>query len=102
MLTRHAQRDMLAATHFIAGDGPRAARKFQATIGALLVRIGDFPDIGVERADLVRSPYRVAIIHGFPYLAIYHPAHRPPRIARIIHGSQDLTTILESLPLNDA
>uniref|UniRef100_B0T579 Plasmid stabilization system n=1 Tax=Caulobacter sp. (strain K31) TaxID=366602 RepID=B0T579_CAUSK len=89
---------MMAATHFIAGDSPRAARKFQATIRALLARIGDFPNMGVERPDLVRSPFRVSTVQGFPYLAIYHPSPMPPRIARILHGTQDLATILQSLP----
>jgi toxin ParE1/3/4 len=93
---------MLAATHFIAGDSPRAARKFQAAIRALLALIGDFPNMGAERPDLVRSPFRVSAVQGFPYLAIYHPGFLPPRIARILHGAQDLTTILQSLPQDDA
>ncbi|KSB88871.1 hypothetical protein AS593_03780 [Caulobacter vibrioides] len=68
----------------------------------LLIRLGEYPEIGVERPEVVGPPYRFAALHGFPYLAVYNCRRQPPLIVRIPHGAQDLADLLRDLPLTDA
>jgi len=97
-LATGARRDMRNAAHAIAQDNVSAARRFPRAVAAAARRIGDFPDIGVERLDLASPPYRFFAIPGFPYLAVYNSAPRPPTILRILHGARDLQDVLRALP----
>ena len=102
ILSVPAQRDVAAAAVFIAKDSKAAARTFQLKMSALLTQLGDFPLTGTARLEVAGEPYRFAPIVGFPYVAIYNAMRRPPIIMRVLHGSQDLPAILQSLPENDA
>jgi toxin ParE1/3/4 len=91
-----------AAATAISADSPSAARRFQAQLRDLLIRLGDYPEIGVERPQIVGPPYRFAAFRGFAYLAVYDAHLRPPVIMRVPHGAQDLSNLLRDLPQNDA
>ncbi len=97
-----AQRDVAAAALFIAKDSKSAARNFQSRMSALLTQLGEFPHSGATRPEIVGAPYRLAPLVGFPYVAVYNAARRPPVIMRVLHGSQDLPALLSNLPQNDA
>jgi len=101
-LAAGARRDMQNAARTIARDNVSAARRFPRAVAAPARRIGDFPNIGVERLELASPPYRFVAIPGFPYVAVYNSIPRPPLILRILHGAQDLQDILRALPHNKA
>jgi len=65
-------------------------------------RLGEFPDLGVERPEIVGSPYRFAVVPGFPYLLVYDARRSPPVILRIVHGARDLPKVLRNLPRSGA
>jgi toxin ParE1/3/4 len=69
-------------------------------VARLARRLGEFPDLGAHRPDIVSPPFRVAVIHGYPHLAIYDPSTSPAAIARILHGSRDLAALLQDLSPN--
>ncbi|WP_082539525.1 MULTISPECIES: type II toxin-antitoxin system RelE/ParE family toxin [unclassified Caulobacter] len=98
ILAPGARRDVLNAARIIARDNVSAARRLPRTVVALAQRIGDFPDIGIERLDLASPPYRFVALPGFPHIVVYDAARRPPVILRILHGSRDLQSILKNLP----
>jgi toxin ParE1/3/4 len=102
VLSVPAQRDVASAALFIAKDSKAAARIFQSKMSMLLTQLGEFPQTGATRPEIVGAPYRFAPISGFPYIAVYNAARRPPVIMRVLHGSQDPPAILQSLPHNDA
>jgi toxin ParE1/3/4 len=100
ILAPSARRDMRNAANVIARDNISAARRFPKAVMVVARRIGDFPDIGVERPQVASPPYRFAAIPGFPHVAVYEAALRPPVIMRILHGARDLQDILRALPRN--
>ncbi|WP_346764905.1 type II toxin-antitoxin system RelE/ParE family toxin [Caulobacter sp. 602-2] len=97
-LTRRAQRDVAAAMLRIAADSPRAARRFQALVRELAVRLGEYPESGFERPQIIGPPFRLAAVRDHPYLAIYDASAQPVLIARVLHGAQDLPNLLRDLP----
>jgi toxin ParE1/3/4 len=100
IFTPRARRDLLLAVSAIARDSPRAARRFPERVAKLAKQIGQFPDLGAHRPEIVSPPFRVAPIRGYPHPAIYDPSTSPPVIARILHGSRDLAAILQDLSSN--
>jgi len=96
-LTPRARVEAREAIRWIAADSPAAARALRAAIDALLLLIGEHPRIGVSRPELASEPYRIAVIRGFPYLAIYNADTRPPSIVRLVHGARDLPQVLTDL-----
>ena len=54
---------MRAAVTAISADSRSAARRFQTQLRDLLVRLGDYPKVGVERPQIIGPPYRFAVIH---------------------------------------
>jgi toxin ParE1/3/4 len=101
-LTLQARRDARTAFIAISANSAGAARRFQVLLKDLLIRLGDYPEIGFERPEIIGAPYRFAAFRGLPYLAVYNSRHRPPLVVRIPHGAQDLANLLRPLPLNDA
>jgi toxin ParE1/3/4 len=100
-LSATARRDMMAAANWIAGDSPKASRRFQTELREALVLLGDFPMIGASRPEHAPEPYRFSLLPGFPYVLVYNCRRRPPVIMRILHGSQDLPEIPSTLPFSD-
>lgn len=93
---------MRVAVTAISADSRSAARRFQVLLRELLIRLGDYPEIGTERRQIIGPPYRFATFRGFPYLAVYDASLRPPLIVRVPHGAQDLSNLLRDLPQNEA
>jgi toxin ParE1/3/4 len=100
ILAPGARRDIHNAASVIAQNSISAARRFPRVVMVVARRIGDFPDIGVERSEIASPPYRFAAIPGFPHVAVYDADQRPPVILRILHGARDLQDILRALPRN--
>lgn len=100
ILASGARRDMQNAARVIAQDNVSAARRFPRAVEAIARRIGEFPEIGVERLELASPPYRFVVVPGFSYVAVYDASQRPPAILRILHGARDLQDTLRGLPHN--
>jgi plasmid stabilization system protein ParE len=96
-LTPKARRELHAAARWIARDSPRAALKLVSTMTDAADALGRNPHLGVEQPDLVRRPFRLFPMKGYPYVLIYDPAPYPPIIARMLHGARDLAEVLKSL-----
>jgi toxin ParE1/3/4 len=96
-LARQALRDLTEAARWIAQDNPSAARAFRRSVDDAAARIGSQANIGVSRPDLAAAPYRFLVLSSFPYILVYNAARRPPRVARILHGSRDLPALLDDL-----
>lgn len=54
------------------------------------------PKIGHFRRDLTTLPVKFWPV--FSYLVVYDPAARPVAIVRVLHGRQDVATILSREP----
>jgi toxin ParE1/3/4 len=84
VLSPAARRDLLAAIHWIAKDDPIAARALRDSVIKAAERIGEHPQHGPLRPDLVDEPYRLVLLTGFPYVIVYNPDRQPPLIVRIL------------------
>jgi toxin ParE1/3/4 len=96
-LSPHAERDLLAATEWIAKDNPIAARAFRETVAMAARRLANYPESGVLRPELAGPPYRFAALSGFPFLIVYNSDRKPPLILRVLHGARDLPELLRDL-----
>jgi len=92
-----ARRELLEAVRWIAQDNPAAARALRDAIVAAATRIGEFPQLGTERPDLVAPPVRLLLLSGFPYLIVYDCEADPPLVLRVLHGARDLPDIFAEL-----
>jgi len=96
-LTQQARRELNEAVRWIADDSPRAARALSEAVYRQALLIGEHPLAAPQRLELVTAPYRVAVVHGFPYVIVYDPTPTPPTIVRIVHGARDLPEVLGDL-----
>jgi len=87
----------LAALKWITKDNPAAARALQRDVAKVAVTIGEHPDAGSHRPEIVHAPFRLISLVGFPCAIVYHADRRPPVIARILHGARDLPEIPRDL-----
>ncbi len=55
--------------------------------------LADNPEVGHLREDLASEPLRFWTIYS--YMIIYRPKTSPLQIIRILHGAQDIKTMLE-------
>ncbi|PXA90290.1 type II toxin-antitoxin system RelE/ParE family toxin [Caulobacter sp. D4A] len=92
-----ARRELLAASNWISADSPRAALRLTETMLAAADALGRNPYLGQEQPDLVRPPFRLFRLKGFPYVLAYNPSRKPPVIARLLHEARDLADALKSL-----
>jgi toxin ParE1/3/4 len=84
--------DLEAVLLYIALDNPRAARQWVADIEKRCELLCEFPELGVERDDLVPGirifPYRRAVI-------VYRIQRMRIRIVRVFYGGQDYATLMD-------
>lgn len=93
VLSPAARRDLLDAVRWIARENPTAAAGLRDAVIGCARRLGEHPQLGRERPDLVDPPVRLMALTGFPYLVVYDAAARPPLILRVSHGARDLPDI---------
>lgn len=92
-----ARRDLVEAVRWIARDNPHAAQALRDAAIDAAGRIGEYPQIGKERPDLVDPSVRLLALTGFPYLMVYDGQARPPLVLRVLHGARDLPDIFAEL-----
>ena len=98
ILSASARLDVAEAVRWIAKDSRKAAFNFRSRLDGLLEQFGDYPEAGMARPELAAEAYRFAVLRGFPYIVVYNARRRPPVVMRVLHGSQDLAQILNTLP----
>jgi toxin ParE1/3/4 len=79
----------------IAIDKPKAADRFVGRIYAAEDLLANFPQIGEARADLAPELRKWTV---GPYLMFYRVTPEGIDIVRILHGAQDLPTLMRSPP----
>ena len=97
VISAAARKDLLDAAAWIAKTNPLAARALRGSIVEAAIVLGDSPNIGFERIDLIDSPVRFWILRGFPYIIVYDSELRPPLILRVLYGARDLPEVLAEL-----
>ena len=90
-LTRRAKLDLLQIWNYIAEDNVEAADRLREEFKLAFRRLGEMPNIGHVREDLLDETYRFWSVRS--YLIVYRPATVPLQIIRIIHGARDLKSI---------
>ncbi len=75
-----------------AGAGARVARYVSREITAAFEFLAANPGAGHARPDLTSEPMKFWQV--FSYLIVYDPAMRPLGIARVLHSSRDLKSLL--------
>ncbi len=96
-LSPAARWDLLDATNWITKDNPAAARALRDGLAKAALTIGEHPEAGPLRLEIVNALFRCMALVGFPYVIVYQADRRPPVIARILHGARDLPEILRHL-----
>ncbi len=97
VLAPEARAELLKAVRRIAKDNEAAARRLRRAVGAAARLIGEHPQAGRLQPLLAPPRYRFWSLTDFHYVVVYESAARPPRIARILHTTQDLPPLLRDL-----
>ncbi len=95
--TREALADLAQAVAWIAREDPAAADRLRVAANRAAKSIGEHPHIGPVRTEFAPEQFRFFVLRHSPYLIVYEPDTKPPRILRMVHGSQDLATLLTEL-----
>lgn len=95
--TREALADLSKAVAWVAREDPAAAERLRIAANRAAKRIGEHPHIGPVRTEFAPEQFRFFVLRHSPYLIVYEPDTKPPRILRVVHGSQDLATLLADL-----
>ncbi len=93
-LTPVAEDDLFEIWAYIAPDNLPAADRLEADIFQACQRVAERPDLGHFRRDLTDRPVRFFPVRG-TYLIVYDPATDPLEVMRILHGAQDVASLLE-------
>lgn len=87
-----SRKDLLEIALYIAQENPNAAFSFVDELEASCKKLEDFPHIGAERPELGKNIR--ALVHE-SYLIFYEASETCARIERILHGSRDLSAVLD-------
>ena len=99
--TREALADLAQAVAWIAREDPAAADRLRISANRAAKSIGEHPHIGPVRTEFAPEQFRFFVLRNSPYLIVYEPETNPPRILRVLHGSQELATLLADLSGED-
>lgn len=86
-LSEAAKDDLLEIWRHVVGDRPAAADRQLDRLEAAVVRLGDFPGLGVARDDL-REGLRMLRVDR--YAIFYSQRDRRLVVERILHASRDI------------
>ena len=93
-LTPEAQSQLAAIGEFLARDSIEAALKVYDALEGAFEHLAAMPEMGHTREDLTKRPVKFWSV--LSYLVIYDPASDPLSVIAIIHGAQDVETILKN------
>ncbi len=90
VVSPQAEQDLLEIWLYIAEDHPDNADRFLDRLHGKALRLTEFNEIGIERADLSEG------IRSFPverYMLYYRPTTAGIELLRVLHGSRDVLSI---------
>lgn len=97
LLSPEAQQDIADIRAFYVKEaGTRVALYVLREITRALRLLAANPGIGHSRDDLTDEPVKFWPV--FSYLIVYDPAMTPLGVARVVHGSQDITALFQDNP----
>ena len=91
-LSRAARRDYFAAFEYIAQHSLSAALKWEAALLEALDHLAEWPKTGRIRPEYAPAPIRFWVTGD--YLILYHSETDPVRIYAILHGAQELSSLI--------
>ena len=93
VLSDAARRDLVALWEYLVEKaGVAVANRMVTDLRQAMRRLAAQPGIGHRRTDLTDLPARFWRVYS--YLIVYDPASSPLRVARVLHGSRDIESIL--------
>jgi len=93
-LTSEASEDLREIIEFIREDSPNAARRVLQELRETMRKLARMPGMGHLRQDLADESLRFWPIYS--YLIIFRPETKPLEIVRILRGSRDVLSILQT------
>ena len=93
-LSPEAQSQLAAIGEFLAQNSIEAALKVYDALEGAFELLATMPEMGHTREDLTKRPVKFWSV--LSYLVIYDPASDPLSVIAIIHGAQDVETILKN------
>lgn len=94
LLTDEAKQDLADIRDYLIREaGPRIAKLTLAKIKDAIVFLSRTPGAGHVREDLTSDALKFWSV--FSYLIVYDPAKRPIEVMRVIHGSREISALLE-------
>jgi len=95
VLADAARRDLFEIWDYLADHaGPEVADRVIDDLHDAICKLVQTPFIGHRREDLVNQAVRFWAVYS--YFVIYQPDSSPLAIARVLHASRDIPTILET------
>ena len=86
ILSAQAEKDLLSIWKFIATDNPVAADHYLDALDAGILKLAEFPELGIQRHDLLRELRCLTIER---HLIFYLNSTSSIRIVRILHQAMD-------------
>jgi toxin ParE1/3/4 len=94
--TRRALRDLAEIAHYIALDNPASADRFLVAAQIAFTHLSEMPGMGARRESTRYPQLRCWPITKFRnYLVFYTPTRRGIRVLRVLHGSQNIDSLIE-------
>ena len=90
ILSRAARSDLIEIWEYIAAENPSAANRVHREISERFDKLLQFPEMGRRRDELKKG------LRSFPvkkYLVFYFIIKEGVKIARVLHGAQDIDSI---------
>lgn len=92
-----AQRELRLAAEWIAEDDPAAAEALLQAALRAADRVAVRPGLARVRIDLAPARFQFWSLRGFPYLLVIDVTRNPAVVARVVHQSRDLPSVLADL-----
>jgi len=95
-LTPRALDDLEGIWDYIAQDSPTAADRVEAAILAACESLARRPLLGARRSEITPLPVRFWTLPRFPnFIVVYRPETQPLQVVAVLHGSRDLSKVLD-------
>lgn len=93
--TTEAAADLFDIWSYIAGDNTVAADRVEGAIHDACSFVAQAPLAGQVRKNLTHRSVRFWTVQQFPnYVVVYRPDTQPVQVVRILHGKQNIQSIL--------
>ena len=92
-----ARRELRETAEWIAEDSPATAEALLRAAIQAADTIASRPGLAQLRPDLATDRFHFRPLRGFPYVLVFDVDRPPPVVARMVHQSRGLPTVLGDL-----